>query len=59
MKKELEELAKELGLFMDYKTIRIATGEVIKVKERISPEHQRILEAAYAAGYKAGLEEKE
>ena len=55
MKKELIDLATELGLFTEYKTIRASTGEVVKVEERISPEHKRILEAAYKAGYKAGL----
>jgi hypothetical protein len=58
MNKELEQLAKELGLFIDYKTIRASTGEVVKVEDRINPEHKRILEAAYEAGYKAGLKEK-
>jgi len=59
MNKELEELAKELGLFVEYITIRVKDNEVVKVEDRINPEHQRILEAAYEAGYKAGSKEKE
>jgi hypothetical protein len=58
MNRELEQIAKELGLFADYKTIRVSNGEVVKVDQRINPEHKRILEAAYEAGYKAGLKEK-
>jgi hypothetical protein len=56
MRPEIVAIAKELGLFTEYKTIRVQTGEVVKLEEKISPEHQRILEVAYKAGYEAGKE---
>jgi len=58
MNKELEQLAKELGILKEHKTIRVSTGEVVKVEEKISPEYKRILEVAYEAGYQAGLKER-
>ena len=58
MRPEIVAIAKELGLFKEYKLIRVQTGEVVKEKDRLSPEHERILEAAYKAGYEAGLKEK-
>jgi hypothetical protein len=58
MRPEIAAIAKELGLFKEYKLIRAQTGEVVKEEDRLSPEHQRILEAAYKAGYEAGLKEK-
>ena len=53
MHPDLLEVAKELNLVTEYKTIRVATGEVVKVEDSISPTHQRILEAAYKAGQKS------
>ena len=50
MHPDLLEVAKELNLVNEYKTIRVATGEVVKVEDSISPRHQRILESAFKAG---------
>jgi hypothetical protein len=50
MNARLAELAKELGLMKEYKTIRVAGGELVKVEDKISEEHRRILQAAYEAG---------
>jgi hypothetical protein len=50
MHPDLLEVAKELNLVTEYKTIRVASGEVVKVEDSISSAHQRILEAAYKAG---------
>jgi hypothetical protein len=58
MNQDLKAIAIELNLYTEYKTIRVNTGEVVRVEERLSLEHQRILEAAYKAGYQAGLKEK-
>ena len=57
MSPDLVALAKELGLFTEYKTIRVKNREVVKVEQKISSEDQRILEAAYKAGYEAGLKD--
>jgi hypothetical protein len=43
-------IAQELGLTTEYTTIRAKDNQLVKVDQRISAEHQRILEAAYKAG---------
>jgi hypothetical protein len=53
MHPDLVKLARELNIVTEYKTIRVATGEIVKVEDSISPTHQRILEAAYKAGQKS------
>jgi hypothetical protein len=50
MHPDLLEVAKELNLVTEYKTIRVASGEIVKVEDSISPTHRRILETAYKAG---------
>ena len=55
MKKELMDIAKNIGIATEYKTIRL-NGEVTKVEDKVSAEHQKILEAAYKAGMLAERE---
>jgi hypothetical protein len=43
-------IAQELGLTTEYTTIRAKDNQLVQVDQRISAEHQRILEAAYKAG---------
>jgi len=56
MKDELMKIAEELGIAIEYKTIRLNGGEVKEVKHRVNAEHMRILEAAYKAGMLAERE---
>jgi hypothetical protein len=55
MNEKLMDIAKGLGIATEYKTIRL-NGEVTKVEDRVSAEHQKILEAAYKAGMLAERE---
>ena len=50
MNDRLMSIAQELGLTTEYTTIRAKDNQLVKVDQRISAEHQRILEAAYKAG---------
>jgi len=50
MNPDLLDVARELNLLIEYKTIRVSTGEVVKVEEQISSKDQLILERAYKAG---------
>ena len=50
MNETLQKLAQELGLTTEYTTIRAADGQLVRVDQRVSEEHRRILEAAYKAG---------
>ena len=50
MNDRLMSIAQELGLTTEYTTIRAKDNQLVQVDQRISAEHQRILEAAYKAG---------
>jgi len=52
---KVNEIAKELELFTEYRTIRVKDKAVVDVKNKVDALHERIIRVAYERGYKDGL----